>query len=136
MKYLDFHQHYGFLEYRGTKINIDGDPGDVFEKIVIEKCKKLDMVVAVNGCGVYPISKGKLGIKDENNRVEKFFKKYPDYIIGMAYIDLDSIDPQPECINKTSMSGSSGWFFTKFRSNRMSFIMMLCQIKYLVSSLL
>jgi|GEM_PF-1547679 len=93
MKYLDFHQHYAFLHYRETTIEAGGDPDRLFEDIIIEKCKKLDMVVAVNGCAVYPDERNKVIILDKNDALEKFFKKYPDYIIGMAYVDLDYTEP-------------------------------------------
>lgn len=106
MKYLDFHQHYGLLEYRKTKIKVEGSPDDAFEKIIIDQCKKLDMVVAVNGCGVYSDNRNGLVIIDKNDKVEKFFKKYPDYIIGMAYIDLDYI--QPNLIDEFYKRGFKG----------------------------
>lgn len=93
MKYLDFHQHYGWLTYRGTKIDGGSDPDKTFEKIVIENCKKLDMVVAINGCGIVTKDNGRLGLINKNDEVEVFFKKYPDNIIGVGYIDLDYNQP-------------------------------------------
>ena len=74
---------------------------------------------------------------DYKVRIELFFKylKIRLWIFSKKSSNF-SQKAQPECINKTSMSGSSGWLFTKFRGNRMSHIIMLCQIKYLVSLLL
>ena len=72
MKYLDFHQHYGFLAYRGTEIDGGSDPDKLFEKLVIENCKNLDMVVAVNGCGIVKKHNGRLGIINKNDEVEVF----------------------------------------------------------------
>jgi len=93
MRYLDFHQHYALLAYRHTKVDDGGDPDETFEKIIIEQCKKLDMVVALNGAAVYPHDKKGMIMLDRNDKLERFFKKYPDYIIGIAYADLDYITP-------------------------------------------
>lgn len=88
MKYLDFHQHYGFMEYRNTKISGD-NPDKLFEEIVIENCRKFDMVVAVNGCGIHP----EKGLINKNDEVEDFFRAYPKEIIGVGYVDLDYDNP-------------------------------------------
>lgn len=90
MNYLDIHQHYGLLRYRGTNIEWGNeDPNSYFERLLIEKCKKLDLVVAVNGCGVDP----HFHLINMNDKVEKFFKSESDYIIGVGYIDLDYDNP-------------------------------------------
>jgi predicted TIM-barrel fold metal-dependent hydrolase len=94
MKYLDFHQHYAFLQYGNTKIECEGSPDKKFEEIIIENCKNLDMVVVVNGLGCYPGKRNEWFFIDRNDDVEKFFRKYPDYIIGFAYIDLDYSNPE------------------------------------------
>lgn len=93
MKYLDFHQHYGMVEYLGSKVDERGDANEIYENVLIQKCKKLDMVVAVNGCAVYIDKKIGLIVMEENDKVEKFFKKYPEYIIGVGYVDLDYDKP-------------------------------------------
>ena len=129
MKYLDFHQHYGFLAYRSTTIEHSGNPDDVFEKIIIDNCKKLDMVVAVNGCGVYPHKKHGMVMLDKNNEVEKFFKKFPDHVIGIAYVDLDYI--QPDYINKLKKRGFKGlktiWPAERYDSKKYFEIYKRCQ---------
>ena len=109
MKIFDVHQHYGITSYKGTvsqKTNFDD--GKVFEDETIMKCKKLDMVVAVNGLGVDGKRKMLYGA---NDRVEKFFKEYPQYIIGMAYIDLD--DDVPKDIDKFHKKGFKGIKFIR-----------------------
>ncbi len=96
MKYLDIHQHYGVLGW-DSKVEIQKGytPNEFYEEKIIEICKKLDMVVAVNGYGVSNncyIQKKKIYV-DVNNEVEMFFKKYPGYIIGIGYVDLDYHTP-------------------------------------------
>lgn len=107
MKYFDVHEHYGFMSYKGTIIE-DGEDDTIFQDLIIKKCKKLDMMVAVNGMGL----DGKRKIfYDANDKVEKFFKKYPQYIIGMAYIDLD--DNVPSDIDKFYNRGFKGFKFIR-----------------------
>ena len=89
MKYLDFHQHYGLLEYRATKVLYAGDHDQAFERLILENCKKLDMIVAINGSGLHS---GRYLI-NKNDEVEIFFKKNPEYIIGVGYVDLDYDTP-------------------------------------------
>jgi predicted TIM-barrel fold metal-dependent hydrolase len=110
MKVFDVHEHYGFVSYKGTIIgdSSKGDDGDIFEDYLIQKCKKLDMMVAVNGLGID--GKNKI-FYDANDRVEKFFKKYPQYIIGMAYVDLD--DDKPSVIEKFHQKGFKGFKFIR-----------------------
>jgi predicted TIM-barrel fold metal-dependent hydrolase len=103
MKYFDVHQHYNFMEYRGHKVDINGKPSDFFEKELIKLCKKLDMVVAINGYGRCDHS---LTFIDMNDEVEKFFKNNPDYIIGLGYIDLDY--DVPPIIDKLFKKGFKG----------------------------
>jgi predicted TIM-barrel fold metal-dependent hydrolase len=109
MKYFDVHQHYGFVIYKGTKmIESDLNDYDLFESYTIEKCKKLDMVVAVNGLGLDGKNRK---FYDANDRVEKFFNKYPDYIIGMAFIDLD--DNRPNDVDRFYNKGFKGVKFIR-----------------------
>jgi predicted TIM-barrel fold metal-dependent hydrolase len=90
MKYFDFHQHYGLLSYRGTNIDsLKKKPDDLFEELVIEKCRKLDMVVAINGAGLLP----GFHLVNRNDEVERFFTKYPAEIIGIGFVDLDYDTP-------------------------------------------
>jgi predicted TIM-barrel fold metal-dependent hydrolase len=88
VKYLDFHQHYGFMEYRATRVQSES-PKEDFERIVIENCKRFDMRVAVNGCGIHP----QKGLICMNNEVEEFAARFPDYIIPVGFIDLDYDTP-------------------------------------------
>jgi len=109
MKIFDVHQHYGFVSYKGTIIDDNRkNDGEIFEEYLIKKCKKLDMMVAVNGLGID--GKNKV-FYDANDRVEKFFKKYPEYIVGMAYIDLD--DNKPSIIDKFYQKGFKGCKFMR-----------------------
>jgi len=109
MKIIDVHQHYGFVSYKGT-LTGKGDDGDgkVFEDEIIKKCKKLDMMVAVNGLGV---DGERRVLYDANDRVERFFQKYPQYIIGMAYVDLD--DGVPGDIDRYHRRGFKGIKFIR-----------------------
>ena len=102
MKYFDVHTHYGLLrrdwnildDWDHERIKVEKDSvksaDRAFEEFLIEKCKKLDMVVAVNGLAMNEVTSD---IYEANDKVEKFFKKYPQHIIGMAYIDLDRHKP-------------------------------------------
>lgn len=109
MKIIDVHQHYGFVSYKGTLIEErDTDDGTIFEDYTIRKCKKLDMRVAVNGLG---LDGNRKILYDANDRVERFFKEYPQYIIGMAYIDLD--DNVPNDIDKFFKRGFKGFKFIR-----------------------
>ena len=94
MKYLDFHQHYGMMDsplnIKKVKISYNSEElKEIYEKEILKNCKKFNMVVAVNGCGYA----GKARFINRNDEVEAFFKKYPDYIIGVGYIDLDYDNP-------------------------------------------
>ncbi|KPJ66645.1 hypothetical protein AMJ44_08120 [candidate division WOR-1 bacterium DG_54_3] len=110
MKMFDVHLHYGMIAYKGTIIgdSSKGDDGEIFEDYLIKKCKKLDMVVAVNGLGIDGRNKV---FYDANDRVEEFFKENPDYIIGMAYVDLD--DDRPYVIDKYYKRGFRGFKFMR-----------------------
>ncbi|MCL4377001.1 MAG: amidohydrolase [Actinobacteria bacterium] len=104
MKYFDIHQHYNFLNWRGTKIkDFNNTPGEYFEKKLVEYCKKLDMKVAVNGYG--RCDKSSI-FMDMNYEVEKFFKNNEEYIVGIGYIDLDyDIPPKIDELFKKGFKG-------------------------------
>jgi predicted TIM-barrel fold metal-dependent hydrolase len=108
MKVFDVHQHYGFFSYKGKGLEDSSQDEKSFEDTLIQKCKKLDMVVAVNGLGI----DGKKRIAyDANDRVEALFKKYPDHIIGMAYLDLD--DARPSDVDQVYRRGFRGIKFIR-----------------------
>ena len=96
MKYLDVHQHYGVVDWSGkVEIPKGFTPNEYYEDQILKICKKLDMMVAVNGYGVSNnnYTRKKTICVDMNDEVEKFFKKYPEHIIGMGYVDLDYHTP-------------------------------------------
>lgn len=88
MKIFDVHEHYGFFSYKGKGMDDSSQDEKSFEDCLIAKCKQLDMVVALNGLG---LDGQKRIMYDANDKVEAFFNKYPQYIIGMAYLDLDDM---------------------------------------------
>ena len=65
------------------------------------------MIAAVNGFGI----DGKnMCTYNANDRVEKFFKKYPEHIIVIAYINLD--EDKPRAIIDYFKRGFKGCKFT------------------------
>ncbi|MCL5070015.1 MAG: amidohydrolase [Actinobacteria bacterium] len=92
MKYFDVHCHYNIIHYRGRGLNVPVGykPTEFFEKELIKVCKSLDMVVAVNGLGRCNRS---LDIIEMNDEVEKFAKVNEEYIVPVAYVDLDYDTP-------------------------------------------
>lgn len=110
MKIFDVHEHYGMISYKGTVLGdgIKRDDGEIFEDYLIAKCQSLDMVVAVNGLGIDGQNKVWY---NANDRVERFFRKYPDHIIGLAYIDLD--DDRPSAIDNYFKRGFKGCKFIR-----------------------
>lgn len=93
MKYFDVHQHYNFMEFLKKKVEVPENyrQSEYFEEKLIEYCKKLDMKVAVNGCGRCNNS---IAFMDMNDEVEAFFKNNKKYIIGIGYVDLDYDTPK------------------------------------------
>jgi hypothetical protein len=96
MKYFDVHTHYGIVDWSGkAKIPTGYTPNEYYEEQIVKCCKKLDMVVAVNGFGLSNNGylQGKTICVDMNNEVEKFFKKNEKHIVGMGFVDLDYHTP-------------------------------------------
>jgi len=107
MKIFDVHQHYDSINFCSNSIHdIRENSKEDFEDSLITICKKLDMVVAVNGLG---IDVEKKVFYNANKRVEKFFKKYPQYIVGMAYVDMDN--DNPDSIDEFNKKGFRGCKF-------------------------
>ena len=93
MNFFDVHQHYNVVEYRGRKAEmLSGQKqSEYFEKELVKVCKKIDMKVAVNGLGVCD---NEMIPMDMNDEVERYFKNNEEYIIGIAYVDLDWDTPK------------------------------------------
>jgi len=93
MHYFDVHQHYNLMEYRGRKVEIPSGlkQSEYFEKELVKTCKEHESMVAVNGLGVCD---NEMIPMDMNDEVERFFKNNEEYIVGIAYVDLDWDTPK------------------------------------------
>jgi predicted TIM-barrel fold metal-dependent hydrolase len=96
MRYFDVHCHCGVIDWSAaTPIPAPLTLGEYFGERLVECCRKLDMVVAVNGLGFSDrgYRAGKTMGVEVNDEVERLFTRYPQYVIGMGYVDLDYHTP-------------------------------------------
>jgi predicted TIM-barrel fold metal-dependent hydrolase len=96
MRYFDVHSHCGIFDWSAKTAIPDGKSLErYFGERLVECCRKLDMVVAVNGMGFcdrgYRL--GKTMCVEVNDEVERLFTEYPQYIVGMGFVDLDYDTP-------------------------------------------
>ena len=96
MRYFDVHAHCGIFDWsaktplpKGTSLE------QYYEEHLVECCRKLDMVVAVNGVGFCGRGyvQGKTMCVEVNDEVERLFTKFPEHIVGIGFVDLDYQSP-------------------------------------------
>lgn len=96
MRYFDVHAHCGVFDWSAkTTLPAGMTLEQYYEERLLESCRKLDLVVAVNGIGFCGrgYSRGKTMCVDVNDEVERLFTRHPRHIVGMGYVDLDYHTP-------------------------------------------